>query len=128
MTTTVIPQPVAADGVVFHDAATRTLHVRLSDQANGYTRLLWKQGWQALRQAEQAGWRNRVPDVWASAPGAHRVVHGLPAEGGALAFHFPTGIAAYSELISKPGLIAIVTVDRGTHHILSCRFLHRTEV
>jgi hypothetical protein len=50
-----VPQPLTVDGVVFNDPATRTLHVRLSDQASGYTRLLWQQGWQALRRAEESG-------------------------------------------------------------------------
>jgi hypothetical protein len=123
--TTPVPQPLAVDGVVFNDTATRTLHVRLSDQANGYTRLLWQQGWQALRRAEESGYTSAVPMVWASAPGAYQIAHGLPGEAGTLKFHFPPGVAAYSELISKPGLTAIVTVDRGTHHILGVRFLNR---
>jgi hypothetical protein len=124
--TTPLPQPMAVDGVVFNDPATRTLHVRLSDQASGYAKLLWQQGWQQLRRAEETGWwRSGVPDVWASAPGAYRVVHGLPGEAGTLKFHFPTGTTAYSELISKPGLAAIVTVDRAGHRILTVTFVHR---
>ena len=129
MSTTTLPDPVAVDGVVFNDVETRTLHVRLSDQANGYSRLLWAQGWQALRRAEESGWRNNgVPDVWASAPGAYRIVHGLPGEGGTLKFTFHTGQTAYSELVGKPGLAAIVTLDRGTHHILGVKFLNRQAV
>jgi hypothetical protein len=62
--------------------------------------------------------------VFADVPGARRVVHGLPAEGGVMSFHFPPGTAGYSELISKPGLVAIVTVDRGTQRFLTCRFLN----
>ena len=80
------------------------------------------------QQAEESGWRisSRVPDVWASAPGAYRVVHGLPTEGGQLSFHFPASPhSAYSKLIGKPGLAAIVTLDRNTHHILGVKFLHR---
>jgi hypothetical protein len=129
VSTEVLPQPAAVDGVVFHDPATRTLHVRLSDQANGYTKLLWQQGWQMLCRAEEAGWPRRgAPWVWASTPGAYQVVHGLPGDGGTLKFHFPPGTAAYSELVGKPGLVAIATIDRGTHHILSVKFLHRTGV
>ena len=122
-----VPQPLAVDAVVFSDVGTRTLHVRLSDQANGYARLLWQQGWEALRQAEESGWRNNgVPDVWASAPGAPRIVHGLPGEGGTLKFTFHTSQPAYSALVSKPGLVAICTLDRGTHHILGVKFLNRS--
>jgi hypothetical protein len=53
--TTPVPQPLAIDGVVFSDPATRTLTVRLADSVQGYGRLLWKQGWQTLRQAEESG-------------------------------------------------------------------------
>jgi hypothetical protein len=121
----VLPQPKAAIGVVFNDPATRTLTVRLSDEADGYTRLLWQQGWQQLRRAQEAGWpANGAPWVWADAPGSHRTVHGVPGDGGVLSFHWPIGSPGYAELVGKPGLTAIATVDRGTHHILSVRFLH----
>jgi hypothetical protein len=125
MATTPLPQPLAADGVVFNDVISRTLTVRLSDQANGYTRLLWREGWQALRRAQESGWRRDVPDVWASAPGAYRVAHGVPGEGGTLRFHFPARTAAYTELIGRPGLAAIVTMDRSSHHILSVKLINR---
>jgi hypothetical protein len=129
VTTEVMPQPIAVDGVVFNDPAARTLHVRLPDQASGYTKLLWQQGWQQLRRAEEAGWpANGAPWVWADAPGAYRVVHGGPGEGGTLKFHFPPGTAGYTELVGKPGLVAIVTLDRGTHRVLGCRFLNRPGV
>jgi hypothetical protein len=120
-----VPQPMALDGVVFSDPATRTLTVRLSDSTNGYGRLLWKQGWQLLRQAQESGYRSRVPVVWAHGAGRREIAHGQPADGGALTFTFHTGNDAYSALVSKPGLVGIVTVDRGTHHILGCKFLNR---
>jgi hypothetical protein len=120
-----VPQPLAADGVVFNDPATRTLTVRLSEAASGYTRLLWRQGWQALRQAQEGGYRSRVPQVWAHGAGRREIAHGQPADGGALTFTFYSGNDAYSKLVSKPGLVAIVTVDRGTHHILGVKFLNR---
>jgi hypothetical protein len=124
--TEVLPRPKAATGVVFHDVLTRTLTVRLSDQADGYTRLLWRQAWQQQRRSQEAGWPpNGAPWIYADVPGAPQVVHGQPADGGALSFHFPPGTPGYTELISKPGLVAIVTVDRGTHRFLTCRFLNR---
>ena len=43
-------------------------------------------------------------------------------------FHFPTGTAGYTELITKPGLRATAVMDRDTHHILSVKFLNRTRV
>jgi hypothetical protein len=123
---TTLPDPVAVDGVVFNDPVARTLHVRLPDSANGYTRLLFRQGWQALRQAEESGWRNAVPDVWAHTAEQRLIAHGLPGEDGTLRFHFPAKPgSAYSELVSKPGLTAIISVDRQTHHILAVRFLQR---
>lgn len=122
----VLPRPVAVNSVVFNDVATRTLSVRLSDQASGYTRLLWQQAWQQQRRSHEAGWPlDGTPWLYADAPGAPRVVHGLPAEGGVMAFHFPVGTAGYGKLVSKPGLVTIVTIDRATHQFLSCRFLNR---
>ena len=50
-----VPDPVAVEGVVFNDVGTRTLIVRLPDAANGYTRMLWRAGHQALVKAEQSG-------------------------------------------------------------------------
>jgi hypothetical protein len=88
---------------------------------------LWQQGWQQLRRSEESGWpKDGAPWVWASTPSAYQVVHGGAAENGSLKFHFPAGTAGYGELVGKPGLVAIVTVDRGTHHILGVKFLNRT--
>jgi len=120
-----LPQPRAATGVVVHDPATRTLSVRLSELESGYAKLLWREGWQALRRSQEAGWPiDGAPWVWADVPGGRRVVHGQPIDGVALTFHFPTGTAGYAELISKPGLWAIITMDVATRHILGVRFLN----
>jgi hypothetical protein len=59
-----VPAPLAVDGVVANDVAARTLVVRLSENAEGYARLLWQQGYQALAQAEESGYRSKVPTVW----------------------------------------------------------------
>ena len=121
-----LPQPQAIDAVVFVDAVSRTLTVRLPDRAGGYERLLWVQGWQQLRRGQEAGWPpGSAPWVYADLPGAPRVVHGQPGEGGTLRFHFPPGTPGFAELISKPGVVAIMTVDRGTQQFLTCRFLNR---
>ena len=121
-----LPQPQAIDAVVFVDAVSRTLTARLSDQAGGYERLLWTQAWQQLRRAQEAGWpANGAPWVFADLPGARQVVHGQPGEGGTLQFTFPPGTPGFAELISKPGVVAIVTVDRSTQRFLTCRFLNR---
>jgi hypothetical protein len=122
----VLPRPVAVDGVVFHDPATRTLSVRPSDLANGYTKLLWREAWTKQRHSQEAGWPlDGTPWLYADVPGAPRVVHGLPGDAGVVSFHFPPGTAGYAELISRPGVIAILTIDAGSRQFLSCRFLNR---
>jgi hypothetical protein len=67
-----VPAPLAVDGVVANDVAARTLVVRLSENAEGYARLLWQQGHQALAQAKESGYRSKVPIVWASGLGSDR--------------------------------------------------------
>jgi hypothetical protein len=42
-----------------------------------------------------------------------------------LKFFFEPGNKAYSQLIGKPGLYAIVTADRASKYFLRCLFLHR---
>jgi hypothetical protein len=126
VTTEVLPQPVAVDAVVFTDPVARTLTVRLPDSASGYDRLSWAQAWQAQRRAQEAGWpRSGAPWVWADVPGHRQVAHGLPGDGGVLSFHFPPGTAGYSELIGRPGLVAIAVLDRASHHFLNVKFLNR---
>ena len=46
-----LPSPIAVDGVVVTDVVARSLGVRLSETANGYQRLWWKQAHQALKAA-----------------------------------------------------------------------------
>jgi hypothetical protein len=70
-----LPHPHEAIGVVSNDLGSRTLTVKLSDNANGYTRLLWREGWQALRRSEEGGWRNGHSTVYASTPQAYQVAY-----------------------------------------------------
>jgi hypothetical protein len=65
------------------------------------------------------------PYVYASAPGAYQVAHVEPADFQTLQVSFAPGVAAYAELISRPGLYAIVTVDRNSNRFLAVKFLHR---
>jgi hypothetical protein len=114
------------DAVVWVDGVERTLIVRLPDGAGGYQKMLWTSGWQQLRRAQEAGWpADGAPWVFCDVPGARRVVHGQPGEAATLKFHFPPGTRGFAELVSRPGVIAIVTIDRGSQRFLSCRFLHR---
>jgi hypothetical protein len=119
-----VPAPAALDGVVVSDITTRSLGVRLPETASGYQRLWWKQAHQQLKAAVEDGW-SRHPYVWASTPSAYRAVHVQPADFAMLQVTFPVGTAGYSELISRPGLYAIATVDRNSNRFLAVKFLHR---
>jgi hypothetical protein len=124
--TEVLPQPRAATGAVFIDHSARTLTVRLSELESGYLQTLWRSGWTALRRAQEAGWPPGGPGwVWADAPGSYQEVHGIPVDGGALAFTWPVGTPGFGDLVGKPGLAAIVTMDVNTHWISTVRFLHK---
>jgi hypothetical protein len=76
--------------------------------------------------AVEAGWAGGHPFVWASTPSAYQVAHVEPADFSMLQVRLPVGTAGFSELISKPGLYAIVTVDRNSGRFLSVKFLHRS--
>lgn len=122
----VLPQPQAISAAVYVDVVERTLFARLPDQAGGYQKLLWTEAWQKLRRGQQNGWpADGPPWLWCDLPGARRVVHGEPGEAGTLKFTFPPKAPGWASLVSKPGVVAIVTVDRSTHFFLSCRFFHR---
>lgn len=124
--TEVMPRPKALTGAVFADVLSRTLTVRQAEPASGYERLLWQQGWQALRRGERAGWPpGSAPWVYADAPKSPRVIHAVPTEGGALSFTWPVGSPGFAELVGRPGLYAIATVDISTHYFSTVKFLHR---
>jgi hypothetical protein len=119
-----VPEPLAIDAVVVSDIATRSLGVRLSENASEHQRLWWKTAHQQLKAAVEDGWRSH-PFVWASTPTAYQVAHVQPADFSMLTVHFPVGVAGFSELISRPGLYAIATVDRNSNRFLAVKFLHR---
>jgi len=123
--TTRLPQPLAATATVVNDLASRTLVVRLSEDAGGYERLLRRQGHLALGKAQEAGWPTGVPTVWASAPGAYRAAFAVPGDAGTLRFHFAAGNSAYAALVGTPGLSAIAVMDRSSNHIMNVRFHNR---
>ncbi len=123
-----VPSPLAVDGVVFNDVATRSLVVRRPETAGGYEKLLWREAHAALVAAVESGWRGEHPFVWGSGLGNREIVHGLPGENLTLTFHFPVGVAAYASLVGKPGLAAIVTLDRSLRRFLGCQFRHRGAV
>jgi hypothetical protein len=125
MATTPVPQPVAIDGAVTNDVATRTLVVRRPETASGYQKLLWREAHQALTRAAESGWRTAHPYVWGGALGNRQIVHGQPGDYLTLTFHFPPGEPAYAKLVVKPGLTAIVTMDRGLRRFMGVQFRHR---
>jgi hypothetical protein len=121
-----VPQPQAITASVWVDAVTRTLTVRLPDHAGGYEQMLWTQAWQQLRRAQAAGWpTSGAPWLFADLPHARQVVHAQPGEGGTLSFTFPVGTPGFAELVGRPGVFAIVTVDRSSQQFRTCRFLNR---
>jgi hypothetical protein len=120
-----LPRPKAVDCVVFADTATRTLSLRPGDQVGGYEKAIWREAWQSQRRSQEDGWPPSGSQwLWADVPGAPRAVHGLPAEGGVMSFHFPVGTAGFGALISRPGLVAVVTVDLAARRFLTCKFFH----
>jgi hypothetical protein len=122
---------MAVVGVVRSVVSERVLLVRVSDNENGYARSTWQAAYGALKSAEESGWsRNRnTPTVWASTDKSDNVafaVAGDPVFGGLLKFTF-AGEAAYSQylqMVAKPGLTAVVVLDRETHRFLSTKFRH----
>ena len=121
-----LPTPHEAIAVVSNDLPQRTLTVRLSDLANGYTRLLWKEAFQALRRSEEGGLRSGHPTVYASTPTAHQVAHATTGDavfGGMLRFTFPSGVEAYQQLISKP-VTATVWLDRSSRRFINVNLKH----
>ena len=117
---------MAVDCVVVVDYESRVLAVRLPDTAGGHSRSLWNQAYRQLRAAEEAGWPASHPWLWGGAFGDRQIVHGKPGDALTLTFHFPVGVGdVYARLIGKPGLYAIVTIDRGLCQFMSCQFIQR---
>lgn len=114
---TAIPRPLAADATVTIDSHERILTVKLAER--GYAALLYQRGYGALVR------NDRAPSVWAHAPGRRQIAYAQPGGDGTLKFRFAPGNPAYRELVSTPGLRALVTVDRSAGAILGVKFCHR---
>jgi hypothetical protein len=118
-------QPYAVSCAVSNDVVSRTLSVRLSQTEVGYPRLLWREAYQACVRDEESGWGGDG-QLWASVQGAGgRVAYAIPGELQTLNFRFQPGVATYAQLVGKPGVYAIVTLDRGLRRFLNVRFLNR---
>jgi len=119
-----VPQPLVMDGIVRNDPAARTLTVLRPDQASGYQKVTWRMAHEALVRAEQLGWPAAGQTLWAHGVGQTSIAFGLPGPNLTLNFHFPVGKREYVELVSKPGLRALVTIDRSSNWFTDVRLLH----
>jgi hypothetical protein len=120
-----VPAPLAVDGVVTFDPASRSLSVKVS----GVGGIYWRRGHAALSAAEDVGRHYSAirahvlaPAVWAHAPGRRNIARGEPVNDGWLRFKLSD--ADYRQLAGE-GLSAIATVDKGSGAILSVRFHQR---
>jgi hypothetical protein len=121
--TTPIPQPLAMNGIARTDPASRTLTVSRPDQLSGYQKLAWRVAHQALQLAEMNGWpQSGAPFLWAHTADQRDIVHGRPGDNLTLEFHFPAGVSAYTQLVSRPGLSAIVVVDESSGYFTGVKF------
>jgi hypothetical protein len=64
-----MPAPLACDGQVTFDPASRSLSVRVS----GFGGSFWRRGHAAMLQAEETGPYYAAPTVWAQAPAVARL-------------------------------------------------------
>lgn len=113
-----VPAPLACDGQVTFDPATRSLSVKVS----GFGGTFWRRGHAALMAAEEAS-RYGPRSVWAHAPGRRDIARGEPVRDGWLRFKLSD--ADYRQLSRTPDLAAIVTIDRQAGQILGVKFLGR---
>ena len=125
--TTPLVSPLAITAQVTPDFAAMALVVRRPKDTAGYAAFLWRESHQALVKAEESGWPPDTRFVWGSAPGNYQFGHARPGENLTLRFTFQPGTSAaqvYAELVSKPGLYAIVTADKSARVFLGVTFRH----
>jgi hypothetical protein len=113
-----VPAPLACDGQVTYDPASRTLSVKVS----GAGATFWRRGYAAMMAAEDAGRYYAAPTVWAHGAGRREIARGEPVRDGGLRFKLSD--ADYLQLAGE-SLSAIVTVDRQAGQILGVKFLGR---
>jgi hypothetical protein len=119
-----LPQPVVIHAPVTSDPGARTLTVRRPESAGGYDKLLWREAHEAFVRAEEAGWPAWHRFVWGGDGRDRQIVHGSPGGNLTVKFHFPVGVGAYAKLVGKPGLSAMVTLDRELRRFLNVQFRH----
>jgi hypothetical protein len=100
--------------------------VRPAAGADGYAKLLWREGHAALVEAEGT-YSMRGPGApWAGGAGRREIARGRPGAAGTLRFQFQPGDRAYRELASAPDLSATFVVDRATSRIMGVKFHNRS--
>ena len=119
-----LPSPLTMDGVVRNDVGARTLVVSRPENLSGYQKVSWRTAHENLARAEQSGWSFDYSYLFAHGVGKSDIAHGLPGDRLTLLFHFPPGVDAYRELVSQPGLRALVTVDKSTGRFMRVKFIH----
>jgi hypothetical protein len=77
-----------------------------------------------FRHQNQGVWG--APTVRAHGAGERNVAIGHPTDDGALTFAFPRGDPVYKQLVTTPGLRALITVDRAGG-ILGVKFRGRCD-
>lgn len=120
-----VPQPLACDGQVTFDPASRALLVKVS----GVGASFWRRGHAAMAAAEEAGCYWARPTVYGHVPGRRgigrrRIARGEAVRDGWLRFKLRDH--DYRELTSNPNLSAIAVVDQQTSSILSVKFRPRS--
>jgi hypothetical protein len=80
-----------------------------------------------IEVTNRPGPRYRRPQrtVYASGGGGDKIAFAVCGDYQMLLFHLPVGVAAYAALVSKPGLCAAVSIDRGFCRFMGVRFSHR---
>jgi hypothetical protein len=120
-----LPTPLAVEGAVAIDNPSRTLAVRLTENAGGYESHLWRQAHGALLREQDSSWRGATSVVWCSAPGQRDITAATAGDFQMLLARFRPGESVYTELVGRPRLYAIVTIDRELCRFLTVKFLNR---
>lgn len=117
-----LPDPLAFEGTATVDPVARTVNVYPSS-SSGHGALLWRRGYRALAEAAESGNYWSSSTVWASSSAGRQIARGVPS-GGSLQFRFSPGQQGFADLVGKPNLSAIITVDRRSAQILGVRLRH----
>jgi hypothetical protein len=111
-----LPRPLLFDGTVRIDARERELVVRPAAHARGLAKYYWAETVRTMAE-KPYGSLDPLPTPWASDAGSDRISYGLPGRDGALRFRFYPGHPNYKTLVTTPGLMARIALDRTSGRI-----------